>query len=107
MHPGIPRHRTTPSSVERMTSRGAACGLESGKGGWLGSRSDVVKGGEGEKGVLGGLAGTPGCLIQRGHLAQVDISQSLAAGRIQAGKKPGTSHTHIHSPETHTHTLHM
>ena len=52
----------------------------------------------------GGLAGTPGCLTQRGHLAQVDISQSLAVGRTQAGKKPGTSHTHIHTLETHTHT---
>ena len=52
----------------------------------------------------GGLAGAPGCLTQRGHLAQVDISQSLAVGRTQAGKKPGTSHTHIQTLETHTHT---
>ena len=63
--------------------------------------------------MLGGLAGTLGCPIQRGHLAlaQVDISQSLAMGRTQAGKKPGTSHTHIYTPETrahtHTHTAHV
>lgn len=55
----------------------------------------------------GGLAGAPGCLTQRGHLAQVDISQSLAVGRTQAGKKHGTSHTHIHTLETHTHTAHV
>lgn len=105
MHPGIPRHRTTPSSVERMASRGAAWGLESGRGGWLGSRPDVVKGGEGEQGVLGGSGWhtrmpapkRPSC--SSGH-------QSV----ISCGQDPGWektwhfTHTHTHPGDTHTHT---
>ena len=104
---GIPRHRTMPSSVERMTSKGSECGLESGSGGWLGPRSDVVKGRGWRKGCVGrsgwhtGVPNPkrPSCSCPSGHQPVVSC-----------GKDPGWeetwhfTHTYTHLGDAHTHT---
>lgn len=111
MHPGIPRDTGLRPAPLRENGLGRELhGVlgQGGVGGWE-SRPDVVKGGR-KIGDAGGLAGTPGCLLQRGHLAQVDISQSLAA---RAGPRLGKNlalHTHTYTPgdtHTHTHTAHV
>lgn len=104
---GIPRHRTTPSSAERMTSKGSECGLESGSAGWLGPRSDVVKGRGWRKGCVGrsgwhtGVPNPkrPSCSCPSGHQPVVSC-----------GKDPGWeetwhfTHTYTHPGDAHTHT---